>query len=339
MKYNILHRGYIHQTLPSEMCHGSTILPIGSLVLSAWFGGSREGEDDVAIFLSKYVDQQWSAPRIIKHCSEPHWNPVLTYLGNDQIALYFKVGKEIKTWRTMVCYSFDQGDTWSPPEELVPGDRGGRGPVRCKIIRLSNGNLLAPASLENGIWEAFADSSADNGRTWKKSNLIQIDNEEYLRQENIISNKKIEVSEQSFYGKGVIQPTLWESSPGRVHMLLRSTEKLIYRSDSDDYGKSWCKAYPTGVPNNNSGIDVVKSDEEYLVLAHNPVGENWGPRTPMTLAVSIDNGVSWTKLLDLDDEDGEFSYPAIIVKDGVFHIAYTWKRKSIAYWQIEIQRG
>lgn len=71
-----------------------------------------------------------------------------------------------------------------------------------------------------------------------------------------VQQSDVAVSEQSFHGRGVIQPTLWESSPGTVHMLLRSTEGSIYRSDSTDGGVSWCPPYDTGLPNNNSGIDL-----------------------------------------------------------------------------------
>ena len=55
----------------------------------------------------------------------------------------------------------------------------------------------------------------------------------------------------------MIQPTLWESKDGSVHMLTRTKLGKIYRSDSLDGGKTWCRAYATNLPNNNSGIDPV----------------------------------------------------------------------------------
>lgn len=48
----------------------------------------------------------------------------------------------------------------------------------------------------------------------------------------------IPVSDQSFHGRGVIQPTLWADDENHIHMLLRSTEGKIYRSDSADGGIS-----------------------------------------------------------------------------------------------------
>ena len=59
-------------------------------------------------------------------------------------------------------------------------------------------------------------------------------------------------------------------------MLVRSSNARIYRSDSKDYGKSWCPLYPTDMPNNNSGIDLIKLPDGALVLAYNPVGGDAG---------------------------------------------------------------
>ena len=90
-------------------------------------------------------------------------------------------------------------------------------------------------------------------------------------------------------GKGVIQPTLWQSQPGRVHMLLRSTEGRIFRSDSNDNGQSWSRAYPIDMPNNNSGIDLAQTPQGYLALATIPwgkIGERgplWWWQVPVTM--------------------------------------------------------
>ena len=68
--------------------------------------------------------------------------------------------------------------------------------------------------------------SDDDGKTWNKSQEVEISQLEYKSGERTVGkdDSSIPVSEQSFYGRGVIQPTLWESNPDQVHMLLRSTE-------------------------------------------------------------------------------------------------------------------
>ena len=214
---------------------------------------------------------------------------------------------------------------------MVAGDvSGGRGPVRNKPISLSNGSVVAGGSIEKGIWSAFVDVSTDGCVTWKKSAPIEIAGLMYNAGEKT-AESNIAVSEQSFYGRGVIQPSLWESAAGKVHMLLRSSEGYVYRADSEDYGKTWSDAYKTELPNNNSGLDLVKSPfDGNLYLVCNPVQANWGMRSPLSLFKSEDNGVTWSKLYDFESEPGEFSYPAIIASEEGLTITYTWNRKTIA---------
>lgn len=334
----IVSHEFVFDKSKTEMCHASTILKCsdGSL-LCAWFGGTKEGNDDVSIWLSRKTNK-WSDPKVVASSEEPHWNPVLFQMNEKEIIMFYKVGKEIRNWKTMCIYSSDNGQSWNEPTEMVEGDTEGRGPVRNKPIRLYNGRILAPASTENGIWKSFVDCSDDGGTSWQSKQNIKIENITYEEGKRTVakSDSDIPVSEQSFYGRGVIQPTIWEEQNGNVHMFMRSTEGNIYRSDSLDMGESWCNAYKTSLPNNNSGIDLVKMDNGSLVLIYNPVSVNWGERTPISLAVSNDNGESWSKLKDLDSGEGEFSYPAIIADGKDVYITYTYKRKTIAFWKIEI---
>ena len=139
---------------------------------------------------------------------------------------------------------------------------------------------------------------------------------------------------------GPIQPALWESTPGKVHALMRTPAGSLWRVDSDDYGKTWGDVYDTGIPNNNSGIDLVKLSSGRLVLILNPIAQNWGPRSPLTMMISDDNGLTWKAVANLDDEgaylgDEEFSYPTIIrTKDDCVIISYTWKRDDVKVWEI-----
>lgn len=338
MKYDILSREMICRTLPTAMCHASTVLPLADgTVLCAWFGGSHEGEADVAIWVSRREQGHWTDPASLVHVEESHWNPVLQQLEDGRVRLYYKVGNIIADWRTMVCESKDGGKTWGMPRELVEGDiSGGRGPVRSKVIKLASGRYLAPCSTERGVWTAYTDYSDDQGATWTRSNPIAVSGL-VADGKRTVEQSDVAVAEQSFYGRGVIQPTLWESQPGMVHMLLRSTEGVVFRSDSGDGGTSWCPPYATQLPNNNSGIDLDRLDGGLLVLACNPVADNWGSRTPMRLLYSRDNGDSWQTLLDLDSGKGEFAYPAVVARGKDLYVTYTWKRQNIAYWHLCIE--
>lgn len=308
---------------PFAQCHASTMINIDSgKYLFAWFAGSYEKNDDVGIWMAEGEPGKWSAPHLaakIRH--EPHWNPVLFKDRGGRIYLFFKVGKEIDYWETWIQHSDDNGKTWSTAAELVPGNKGGRGPVRNQPIILSNGNWLAPASIEhNKVWNAFVDRSEDGGASWTSTDTLTI-------------NRKV------ITGEGIIQPALWESSPGQVHMLARSSSGNICRSDSKDYGKTWSDVYETELPNNNSGIDVTQISGDTIALIYNPVSKNWGDRFPITVAISKDNGKTWPLHIDIEKGRGkaELSYPDILYQDGYLVACYTWNRKSIAFWKGKIE--
>lgn len=323
----------IFNELPTANCHASTVLPLpdGS-VLAAWFGGTKEGRDDVDIWVSRRCGGKWSRPACVSAAKRlPHWNPVLFLRRDGTVCLFFKVGRRISSWRTFMSLSQDGGVTFGEPKELVPGDKsGGRGPVKNKIIRLADGRLLAPASTESRGWVCFVDMSQDDGVTWQKQRRVPTQRAAaILNADNFFTTNAV----------AMIQPTLWQSEDGGVHMLTRTSRGLIYRSDSDDLGASWCTAYSTGLPNPNSGIDLVRAGDRGLYLVMNPVGENWGDRSPLVLMHSGDNGASWQTVMTLEpkgDEDSEFSYPAIEYLEGKLHITYTYVRQTIAYWEITL---
>ena len=308
--------------VPFDSCHAATLtLTSPDSLLTAWFGGSAEGNDDVAIWASRRCGSQWKKPlRVAKVSEEPHWNPVLFSAPDGTVHLFFKVGRKIPDWQTWIMSSTDGGRHWTDPKALVPGDAGGRGPVKNKPIVLADGCWLAPLSIRADPDEqtrrvnAYTDRTCDGGRTWQLSSPVGIDHE-------------------SFPGAGLIQPALWESTSGKVHMLMRSSCGRICRADSNDGGQTWSQVTRTSLPNNNSGIDLDRMSDGTLALVYNPVGEDWGSRTPLRLSLSYDNGVTWPDSIDLVTGEGEFSYPSIIARNGVLYVVYTWKRKAIAFWQ------
>lgn len=307
---------------PTENCHASTVLKTGDGLLAAWFGGTKEGADDVGVLYAHCRNGKWDAPVMLpKTVNKPHWNPVLFRMPDGRIFLFYKIGKTIPCWQTFYRVSEDGGESFGEERELVEGDIGGRGPVKNKPILLSNGEVLAPASYEPGAlaetdvkpWRCFTDRTCSCGREWERT--------PYIGQPE---------------GVSVIQPTLWESAPGRVHMFTRSDGSYIFRSDSEDYGRTWCGLYATDIPHNNSGIDCARNESGVLALVYNPVASKWGRRTPIQVSFSEDNGRSWFETLILKDGPGEFSYPAVIADKDRFHITFTGCRETIYYCEVGI---
>ncbi len=302
-------------------CHASTVVKMqnGNLV-SAWFAGTEESDSDVRIWYSVYDGETWREPgQIATADTVAHWNPVLQSDG-ECTRLYFKVGEKIPYWVTKYVESYDFGETWSEPAELVAGDTsGGRGPVKNKCLVTSKGIIIAPASTEQGSWRAFFDISEDGGKTWTKTDYVVAKNRLGMNVE-------------------MIQPTLWEDKEGGIHAMFRTKAGRIYRSDSSDGGYTWSEAYATQLMNNNSGIDCVMTDNGWLWLAYNPIGID-GLRNRLMLSVSKDNGETWQDVVYLEDSplslNAEYSYPSIVADGNRIYITYTYTRTRINYAFVE----
>ncbi len=328
-------------------CHAATLamLPDGSLI-AAFFAGTREGAADTAIWIARRGGRAWQPPR--RGIAEPgvaHWNPVL-HADAARLLLFHKTGPTVHAWTTRLAVSTDAGATWSAPRPLVAGDATPRGPAKNKLLVASDGAWLAPGSTEDPRhWDAFIDRSTDHGETWALAPIPLTHRTPAAPGDGLWRGLEAGAlwendPARAFAWDGVIQPTLWESAPGTVHALMRSTRGTIQRSDSLDGGRSWSAAYPTALANNNSGLDLARLADGTLVLACNPVAGNWRARTPLALLLSADNGETWREEAVVEDADGEFSYPALIpAPDGAtLHIAYTWNRRAIVHRAIAAQR-
>ncbi|MBQ6020479.1 MAG: exo-alpha-sialidase [Clostridia bacterium] len=311
-------KSFIFEQDAAKACHASTILklPDGRL-LAAWFAGTAEKNDDVRIKYAVCDGGVWSPPRELPgQENAPHWNPVLFLKKNGVVRLFFKEGKRIGSWVTKYADSRDGGQTWTEPKFLVVGDAsGGRGPVKNKCLRAANGTVLAPASTEkNQDWQPFIDLSFDDGDKWTKVMIPRPCGRPQL-----------------------IQPTLWEDDKNVLHCLMRSKSGRLYKSDSYDGGRKWEPARRTDIPNNNSGVDCVRTGDGRLWLVSNPTDSR--ERSPLTLSVSTDNGATFKDAAVLEDiPGGEFSYPAIIADGNRLYITYTYNREKIAFAEAAIDR-
>lgn len=301
---------FIFEKAAFKSCHASTLVEHepGKL-MAAWFGGDAEGAKNVQIWASTFDGKAWSAPAVMgSEPGQPCWNPVLFKTAKGTLYLWYKAGPSPMAWTGYVRKSTDSGKTWSPPEMMAAGMWG---PVRAKPIQLDNGTILAGTSVESHRnWTPFVDRSTDDGKTWKRSNPYPLPG-----------------------NFGQIQPTLFETKDGRIVALLRSKTRKICRAESKDGGETFSAAEETELPNPSSGIDAVRTQKGEVFLIYNPTAV---ARTPISLALSTDDGKTWKKVVDLETEPGEFSYPAMIQSSsGALDIAYTWKRTHIKHVRVD----
>jgi predicted neuraminidase len=299
---------FIFEKAPFASCHASTIVETeAGKFLAAWFGGTDEGKKDVKIWLSRFDGKKWSDPEVIaQEPGFPCWNPALFRSRSKTVFLFYKAGPNPMSWSGYVRRSTDGGQTWARSEQLPAGLLG---PIKNKPIQRADGAILAGTSVESHrAWAGWVECSTDNGKTWRRFGPIAVPGRPH----------------------GIIQPTLFETSAKTVVALCRSRGiGFICQAESKDGGETWSAAKPTALPNPNSGIDAVRTAQGEVYLAYNATKRG---RSPLNLARSTDDGKSWKMVATLEEQAGEFSYPAIIqAQNGWLHVTYTWNRTHIKH--------
>ncbi|GAB4056081.1 sialidase family protein [Spirosoma litoris] len=320
----ILRQEWIYEKAPFPECHASTIAETPKGLVTAWFGGTRERHPDVGIWVSSQTNGNWTTPVEVAIGVQPDgkrlpcWNPVLFQRPGAELILFYKVGPSPSTWWGMLKRSTDNGKTWSAAERLPEGILG---PIKNKPVLLASGVLLCPTSSEDHNWRVHFERTSDWGKTWQKTEAI---------------NDGI--------NDGAIQPSVLFYPNGQLQALCRSQKSgFILETWSKDDGKTWSPLQKTTLPNPNSGTDAVTLKDGRQVLVYNPVaptpGKSGGPRTPLDIAISND-GKTWKTLAVLENEPGEYSYPAVIqTADGLIHVTYTWKRQRIRHVVLDPKKG
>jgi predicted neuraminidase len=127
---------------------------------------------------------------------------------------------------------------------------------------------------------------------------------------------------------GAIQPTILPHGGKVFQILCRSRQQVILESWSHDAGRSWSPLARTPLPNPSSGIDALRLRDGRFLLVY-----NHAPRGRATLNVALSpDGREWTAACLLEQEPGEFSYPAAIqARDRSVHVTYTWKRQRLRH--------
>ena len=317
---------FIFTAAPFASSHASTIVQLktGGL-MSAWFGGTAEGNPDVAIWGSTRSASGWSAPaELVREPGTPCWNPVLFYSGDGRLWLYYKFGPNVWSWTGARRWSRDDGKTWSAVEHLPAGVLG---PIREKPLVQSNGTIISGSSVESyHAWAAWIERSTDNGETWVKHGPLTYPN---------AGEPPLPPPSSTDWSSGIIQPVVIPFGSKYLRMYARSTENIghIITADSTDDGITWSATRALNLPNPNSAIDAVRLRDGRIVMVYN---DTMHGRTPLNLAVSHD-GEHFINFATLEDTPGEYSYPAIIEeKDGSLAVTYTWQRKRIRFAHVPL---
>jgi predicted neuraminidase len=321
-----IHREFISPDPASGMVHVGSIceLPHGRLA-AAWYGGTREGARDVAIFLSVKgpEDASWSRPQMVVDRASASrelsryvkkvGNPLLFSGPGGRLWLVY-VTIAVGGWSGSslnVKWSDDGGSTWSESQRLTLSPFFNVSElVRNRPLCMSTGTFAVPIYHEClGYFSEIL---------WLQPGIKVPD----------IHYRKTRMTG----GRSFIQPSIVAFGPSVATAFYRclSHEKAIGAAVTTDAGVTWSEPQLLPLPNPDSALDTLLLSNQRILLAFNDSAVN---RETLRLAVSHDRGRHWTRIATLESASGgEFSYPYMIrTQDGRIHLIYTQERKRIAH--------
>ncbi|MXX53719.1 MAG: exo-alpha-sialidase [Dehalococcoidia bacterium] len=297
--------------------NGSVVtLDDGSLLLvyQCWYtsGSGDASPSRVEGKLSSDGGRTWGTEFIIKESYEPELylgggrrigSPSLLKLESGQMLLFHDVMNSERDHRNFLSRSSDDGLIWSQSVPII-GRVGYYVINNDRVILLSSGRILAPVADHGGPFDqrgvSFGLYSDDEGRTWTRGSG------------QVVVNGEV----------GAQEPGVVELRDGRVLMFIRTSLGRPHKCYSEDGGDTWSSPEPMSVwsPTSPQSIRRIPSTGDLLMAWNNTSG---GLRSPLTLAVSSNEGRTWGHMLDIETEQGHtYSYPSILFQNDEAVLTY-----------------
>jgi predicted neuraminidase len=322
-----------------------------------WMAGAGEGLTSMSVYgsLLRKGATHWSKPKLLSQDeSRSEQNPLIFTTDDGRLHLIHTAQRtrdKFEAWRpengafsmqwTAVLRhqsNLGWGRPWTKARNLLESPWFCRHPP----LRCSDGTLLLPIYRSTEAGGSFgSDYSA----------VLHLDR----------------------FGEPLDNPVDVPNCVGRVHgCLVYSADRRsllqffrsrlsdsVYRSIGSLDGKVWTSPEQIALPNNNSSLQVIRLSTGELLAVFNRFSMSertldWGhavwPRTrwPLSIAISIDDGLTWPWIRDVDNSLGfvgeknwylnqQLAYPSVVEGvSGDIHFAYSWgNRFSIRYVCLE----
>ena len=287
--------------------------PGGNPVIDSRRISGRISHDKGRTWSDKFVLQDSRYPTNVRGGSN------LFRLSSGEILFFFSLMYSTKDHRIYMKRSSDECETWSEPVQISTRP-GFHWINHDRILRLSTGRILLPTwwipQRGEGGYIAFCYYSDDEGQTWTEA------------------KGKVEIPEDKARGlAGAQEPSIVELNDGSLFMVLRTNLAKIYKCHSHDAGETWTKPTPTELDAPNSEHLVVRiptTGDLLLVWNHTkPFISNSLPRTPLSSAISRDEGETWSNFRDIENHVGyDCAYPAVTFLDDEALITYYYGNRT-----------
>ena len=295
--------------------------------------GKQPGTCRVYAWTSADGGRTWGTPRELMHQAECQAICPSLLRTRDGTLWLFYLGFHVHAWKDgeplmdktrsdlWCAYSKDDGETWQGKQLIFRGYTGSSNGA----IETSKGHLIVPFSYvvpNPGRLVSACVVSADGGRTWTLSSHIDLGG----------------------HGDhaGALEPCVVELRDGRIWMLIRTQKGCFWQTVSSDNGLTWGKATPTEIRSPSAPCHITRLQSGRLALVWNNTMATTKRRDTLSMALSADDGKTWTKPLECV-RSGQLSYPNITeVTPGQLlvtchHIMSGWRRGAPIAFRIREQ--
>ena len=231
--------------------------------------------------------------------------------NENTIGLFYLEKNSHDSLHAYVRFSTDEATTFGPPI-LITSEPGYHVMNNDRITQLSSGRLLAPVATTPDVQKvnhfvSLCWHSDDGGKSWRKG-TGQVDQPK----------------------RGAMEPEVIELADGRVMMIVRTQLGVIANSYSADGGDTWSEPERLSVqaPEAPATLRRIPATGDLLLIWNNTFtagAGHGGSRTPLTAAISSDEGKTWTHVRNLETDSGRtYSYTSLMFAND---------RAVISYWE------
>lgn len=256
--------------------------------------------------------KSWSQPAVMQENvgKQNVMSVSLLRLASRKIAFTYLVKNGRTDCVPYMRLSADEAKTWSDPVRVTPDD-GYHVLNNARVVQLSTGRLIAPVALIGDLWTpkdhnvSWCYLSDDEGKTWRRGK-----------------------GNADLPKRGAMEPGVIEKADGSVWMILRTQLGRIYACTSKDGCETFSKPGPTPIvaPEAPATVSKIPQTGDWLmVFNHNyeAAAGHCGRRTPLTTAISSDEGKTWHRYRNLeDDRTRTYAYTSIRYDAQNVHLTY-----------------
>ena len=306
--------------------HAATAYAHDDTLTAFWYGGTREGARDVAIYQARLVGDTWGTPKPVvkrkqmkselnRHVRKIG-NPIVYRHPDGRLWLFF-VTVSVGGWAgssISLAESTDNGETWSRARRLVTSPFFNLSTlVKGSAFRYADGTIGLP------VYHEFLG---------KFGEMLRIDQDGRILDKTRVTS-----------GRHALQPEIAvvgaEKAVGLLRYAGEAPRRVLYMI-SVDAGRTWSQPQKIPLPNPDSAVEVMALGEDRLVGVVNDIEE---ARWRLVLVVSDNLGKDWRTVKVLEQQQDasdvnryQFSYPWMLrTNDGDFHVLYTWNRTRIKH--------